>query len=125
VNGATEALPLLLGVVLVAAAAGFALLPLLGGRSVGEDVLANGVRDVRSARVALYQQVLELELDRDLGKLATSDFRELEADLLQRAAALLREQGDSADDVEDQVEREIAAARSAFAAARTTRAEVP
>ena len=118
-----EALPLLIGIVLVGSAAAFALLPLLGGPA-GAEPTPLSVDGARAERQALYRQVVELEFDHQTGKLATLDYRALEADLLNRAAALLREHGAEGDDVEQEVEREIAAARSAFAAARSARAVV-
>ncbi len=108
-----EAAPTILGIVLVACAAGFALLPLARGvEAVSPDSAIN-----RSDRVAIYRQVLELELDHRLGKLNAEDYREQSAELLARAAELMRAERGSPGDLDAEIEREIAAARAALSAA--------
>ena len=114
-TGLSEALPLLFGIVLVATAAAYALLPLVGGTPAAETTVSS---DLSAERSLLYRQVLDLEFDRRTGKLTDEDFRQLEAELLARAAGLLRADAVPGDDIEAEVEREIAAARAAFAASR-------
>jgi hypothetical protein len=110
-----DLLPAILGIVLVAAAAAFALLPFARGPRV-ESVLPSA--NPASERFRLYQQVLELEFDRDVGKLSQADFEQLSAQLLAQAGAALRDERGAMGEVDAEIEREIAAARAAFAAAR-------
>lgn len=110
-----ELLPAIIGMLLVAAAAAFALLPLVRGAHQPEVV---ALATPATERGQLYRQVLELEFDHRLGKLSDEDYRELSAGLLARAGDLLREERGWLGDLDEQIEREIAAARAAFAAAR-------
>jgi hypothetical protein len=115
----SDVLPAIVGIALVAAAAAFALLPLARGASVdrgGVNADAPG-----TDRIGLYRQVLDLEFDLQLGKLSTSDFEQLSAQLLAQAGQALREERGSLGAIDDEIEREIAAARAAFAAARRSR----
>ncbi len=117
-----DVLPSIVGIVLVALAAAFVLLPFARGASVEHVVPSIGGAD----RMALYRQVLELEFDRDMGKLSQSDFEELSGQLLVQAGAALREERGALSEVDAEIEREIAAARAAFAAARAeVRAPLP
>jgi len=110
-----DVLPTILGIVLVAAAAAFVLLPFARGpRLEGVPQSANAADD----RFALYRQVLELEFDRELGKLSSADFEQLSAELLSQAGEALRDERGMIGAVDEEIEREIAAARAAFAAAR-------
>ena len=120
----SDALPTILGVLLVAIVASFALLPLLRGAPAPAAV---AVADPAEAeRFRLYRQVLELEFDQQMGKLSREDFESITRELLGRAGELLRsERAEQAvvattpeADIEAEVEREIAAAREAFAQAR-------
>lgn len=117
-----DVLPTLLGIALVAAAAAFALVPFARPRRVLDDVGALGLATT-TARFAVYRQLLELEFDRDLGKLSQDDYAAVSAELLNDAAAALRSERGALVAVDADIEREIAAARAAFAAAR--RAEAP
>jgi hypothetical protein len=111
-----DLMPAILGIVLVAAAAAFALLPFARGPRV-ESVPPP--ENPAGERYRLYQQVLELEFDRDVGKLSQADFEQLSAQLLAQAAkAALRDERGAMGEVDAEIEREIAAARAAFAAAR-------
>ena len=123
-----NAFPVILGVLLVALAAAAALLPLLRG-APSQPVTAPATDPADAERFELYRQVLELEFDQQTGKLSSEDFESLTRELLGRAGQLLHarqaEVGDAevvaataASDVEAEVEREIAAARKAFARAR-------
>ncbi|MBV9168916.1 MAG: hypothetical protein JOZ81_02380 [Chloroflexi bacterium] len=114
----TDLLPALLGVALVAAAAAYTLLPFIRGARVATDTPHTSLS---TERALLYRQVLELEFDHQVGKLSDEDFRELSADLLAHASDLLREERGSLGELDDEIEREIAAARAAFAAARRPR----
>jgi hypothetical protein len=116
----SDVLPAIIGIVLVAAAAAFALVPFTRGAHVESAVsLPEGSTD----RYALYRQILELEFDRDLGKLSQADFEQLSAQLLAQAGEALRDERGALGAVDEEIEREIAAARAAFAAARRAHAE--
>jgi hypothetical protein len=117
-----DVLPTLLGIALVAAAAAFALVPFARPHRAVDDGGALGIATT-NARFAVYRQLLELEFDRDLGKLSQDDYSALSAELLNDAAAALRSERGALVAVDAEIEREIAAARAAFAAAR--RAEAP
>jgi hypothetical protein len=115
----TDALPALVGVAFVAAAAAYALLPFIRGTRVAE---ATPPVSLSAERALVYRQVLELEFDHQVGKLSDDDFRELSSSLLAQASDLLREERGTMGELDDEIEREIAAARAAFAAARRPRA---
>jgi hypothetical protein len=72
----------------------------------------------------LYRQVLELEFDRDMGKLSQTDFEQLSAQLLAEVGAALRQERGAMSEIDAEIEREIAAARAAFAAARRSTREM-
>jgi hypothetical protein len=105
----------ILGIALVAAAAAFVLLPLARGAHVESALVSY---NPTAERFRLYQQILELEFDRDLGKLSAADCEQLSMQLLAQAGAELHDEKGTLGAVDDQIEREIAAARAAFAAAR-------
>ena len=115
-----DLLPSILGIVLVAAAAAFVLLPFARGAHV-ESTLASD--NPTADRFRLYQRVLELEFDRDVGKLSVADYEQLSAQLLAQAGAALRDERGTLGAVDEEIEREIAAARAAFAAARRSSRE--
>jgi hypothetical protein len=73
----------------------------------------------------LYQQVLELDFDRQLGKLSDEDYDKLSAELLAEAGQALREERGAIGEIDEEIEHEIAAARAAFAAAREGAAAKP
>jgi hypothetical protein len=110
-----DILPSILGIALVATAAAFVLLPFTRGTHV--EQLAPSTNPAAD-RQAIYRQVLEMEFDRDVGKLSQSDFEQLSAELLAQAGQGLREERGTLGEVDEEIEREIAAARAAFAAAR-------
>ena len=64
--------------------------------------------------------MLELEFDYQVGKLSTEDFHELSAQLLGHAGELMRAERGEIGELDDEIEREISAARAAFAEARRT-----
>ena len=112
-----DMLPAIVGIALVAAAAAFVLLPF--ARGVRAEVAPSVVADAGGPdRFALYHQVLELEFDRELGKLSAEDYEHLSAELLAEAGQALREERGNIGEIDAEIEREIAAARAAFAAAR-------
>src|SRR5689334_10437810 len=103
-------LPAVLGIILVAAAAAFVLLPFARGAQTERTLSA----DIGSVdRFTIYRQVLELEFDRDMGKLSSADFEHLSAELLAQAGGAMREERGTLGEVDKEIEREIAAARAA------------
>lgn len=115
-------LPSIVGIALVAAAAAFVLVPFArGAQSVAPSTSDSEEPD----RFAIYQQVLELEFDQQLGKLSSEDFKALSAELLAEAGQALREERGTLGEIDEEIEREIAAARSAFAASRDGRGATP
>jgi hypothetical protein len=65
-------------------------------------------------RAAIYQELLELELDQKVGKIAEADYRELSEALLMRAASLISDEDGHQAPADDEVEREIAQARASL-----------
>jgi hypothetical protein len=114
-------LPTVLGIVLVAVAAAFALLPLVRGAATS----ASASEPIQRERFELYRQVLELEFDFQVGKLSAEDYRQLSSHLLAEAGLSLREERSGLAELDDEIEGEIAAARAAFAAARSARPPRP
>jgi hypothetical protein len=109
-----DALPTLIGIALVAVAAGFALLPLARGTAAANVAPEAPVAD----RALIYRQVLEMEFDYQVGKLSAEDFHSLSTQLLGQAGELMREERGGVGELDEEIEREIAAARAAFTAAR-------
>jgi hypothetical protein len=109
-----DLLPTFVGIALVACAAAFALVPLARGRAALERYEAPPTSD----RSHIYQQVLELEFDYQVGKLSAEDFHQLSTQLLGQASELLRAERGEVGELDEEIEREIVAARAAFAAAR-------
>ncbi|HET6319708.1 MAG TPA: hypothetical protein VFG86_24885 [Chloroflexota bacterium] len=110
----SDLLPTLVGIVLVACAAGFALLPLARGSRAAIELPEAGITE----RAQIYQQVLELEFDYQVGKLSAEDFHKLSTELLGQASELLQAERGEVSELDEEIEREILAAREAFAAAR-------
>ncbi|MDQ6670825.1 MAG: hypothetical protein M3069_08750 [Chloroflexota bacterium] len=110
----SEVLLTSLGIILVATAAAFALLPFAWTTRAETPSLAARLPD----RFGLYRQVLELEFDHELGKLSAEDLEQQSGELLAQAGQALSEERGSISEVDAEIEREIAAARAAFAAAR-------
>jgi hypothetical protein len=109
-----DVVPTILGIVLVAIAAAFVLLPFARGAAT-EPVATDAAS---TDRFGLYQQVLEAEFDFLMGKLAAEDYHQQSTELLAQAGRELRAEKGSESEVDAEIEREIAAARAAFAAAR-------
>jgi hypothetical protein len=122
-NVNSDVLLTILGIILVAAAGAFALVPFARGARADAVTSEPAVPD----RFVLYRQVLELEFDHQLGKLSAEDFKQQSSELMAEAGEALREERGSIGELDEEIEREIAAARAAFAAARqwqdTERAE--
>ena len=101
-----------------------ALLPFVRGAGSSSDSAADPLlASLQTDRGQLYRQVLELEFDYQVGKLSEADYRELSASLLAQAGELLREERGSLSELDEEIEREIAAARAAFAAVRAARVD--
>jgi hypothetical protein len=112
-----DILPTILGIGLVAAAAAFALLPFARANRGAATLVTDDAAPVTD-RFFLYRQILEVEFDYQMGKLSRDDYEHLSAELLASAGAALREERGTLSVVDEEIEREIAAARAAFAAAR-------
>jgi hypothetical protein len=110
----SDVLPTILGIILVAAAAAFALVPFARGARADSLTSESGLPD----RFVLYRQVLELEFDHQLGKLSAEDLEQQSSELMAEAGQALRDERGSIGELDEEIEREIAAARAAFAAAR-------
>jgi hypothetical protein len=110
----SDVLLTIVGIILVAAAAAFALLPFARGAQADALTSEPGSPD----RFVLYRQVLELEFDLQLGKLSAEDFKQQSSELMAEAGQALRDERGSIGELDEEIEREIAAARAAFAAAR-------
>lgn len=111
----------ILGAGVVLGVLAFVVLPLVQNRSVASDV--GDTPDSTQERAAIYRELLELELDLKVGKLADADYHELSAALLARAAALISQQDAAATALDTLVEREIAEARVALRQAAASPAE--
>ena len=109
-------LELLVGVVLVLLAVGFVAYPLVGARSAtGSGPAGSADEDSTQARRrAIYNEILDLELEHRIGKLSQADYQELTDACLARAAALLAEEDAQHSAAAERVEREIAAMREAL-----------
>lgn len=111
-----DIIPTVIGVLLVGVAAAFALIPF--ARGAPDDSAASPALPAQDERLKIYQQVLELELDQELGKLSEEDYHTLSSGLLAQASMLLQQERGATAALDDELEQEIAAARAAFAAAR-------
>jgi hypothetical protein len=111
-----DVLPTVIGILLVGVAAAFALVPF--ARGAPDDTESSPALPAHDERLKIYQQVLELELDQELGKLSEDDYRTLSGGLLAEASVLLEQERGATAALDDELEQEIAAARAAFAAAR-------
>jgi hypothetical protein len=118
----SDVLPTILGIILVAAAAVFALVPFARGARaealVLEPLAAAAAAAAAPDRFVLYRRVLELEFDHQLGKLSAEDLAQQSNELMAEAGEALRVERGSIGEIDEEIEREIAAARAAFAAAR-------
>lgn len=87
----------------------FVVLPLV--RGVQAPAPSAGASTAAEARAEIYRELVELELDQRVGKVTEADYRDQADALLARAAALISREDAATAAVEEQVEREIAAAR--------------
>ncbi len=110
---------LALGALVVAAALGFVIYPLLRPRLAstpgGPD--ADRQQTLAERRQAIYREIVDLEFDHRVGKLDEADYRELSDACLARAASLLAEADAEQTLLDERAEREIAAMREALHAA--------
>lgn len=106
---------LVFAALVVLAALGFVIRPLLGSRGAAwssVDAAYDGdPTSLADRRLAVYREVLDLDFEHQLGKLDDSDYRMLSAACLARAASLLGEDDARDAAVDERVEREIAAMR--------------
>jgi hypothetical protein len=106
---------LALGVVLVLAAIAFVLMPLF---RPSQHPAISAVEPLH-ARAALYQEILDAELDYHLGKLSEGDFVEVRDRLLEQAVLLIHADPNlDATAATQQIEAEIEAARAALGGPR-------
>lgn len=109
-------------VVVVAALAVWALRPLVGRGRQPVPLPDTHRAELLETKHAVYRSILDLELDRQLGKVAQVDYQELRREHEEEALGLLRELDDEGafapagtpgtdDGALDVLEREIAAAR--------------
>jgi hypothetical protein len=97
------------GALVVLAVLAFVLLPLV--RRAAPRPATPPASSPAVERAEIYRELVELELDRRIGKLDEGDFRAQSDALLERAAALISEDDAAATDAERLVELEIAAMR--------------
>ena len=111
-----------LGLLLSLAALAFVLYPILRPRA-GREPAPEAPGEPEERRRAIYRQILEIELDQQIGKLDPRHAQEATSALLHQAAALLGAQSSAERDLERAIELEIAALRGALAAARESELE--
>jgi hypothetical protein len=115
-----------LAAVVVVAVLAFVVLPLVrGGTPSPADASAPVVLSAAQERAAIYQELVELELDQRIGKVTADDYREQADALLARAAALISAEDADASAADEQIEREIAAVRAGLHAPDPTPAGEP
>ena len=102
----------LLGGLVVVAVLAFVVLPLL--RRHDSNGVVHPTIDPSNERAEIYRQLLELELDQKVGKIAEADYREISDAMLARAATLISQEDAESLTADAAVEREIAAAREAL-----------
>ena len=106
---------LVLAAAVVGSALAFVAWPLLRPAGAREEA---GVRDGDAnsvqQRQLIYAEILELELDHEMGKLSDADYRELSQAALDRAARSLANADATGADRDERLEREIAAARESL-----------
>ena len=111
---------LVLAAIVVGAALAFVAWPLVRPTPTSQqaDPAAGDEAAFASRRQAIYDEILELELDRQVGKLSDADFRELSEAALERAASVLAEADASQAATDEHLEREIASVRESLNRAR-------
>jgi hypothetical protein len=103
---------LALGALVACAALGFVLYPLLQGRAPEEHPEPRDAESPTVRRAAIYQEILDLELERRTGKLDAADYEQLREAYLARAATLLAEEEAETGSLDEQIEREVARLRA-------------
>jgi hypothetical protein len=101
-----------LGALVVILVLAFVVLPLTRRRPVATKAAAGPSLAVQRAEI--YQELTELELDQRVGKISEADYQEQSEALLARAAALIAAEDAEAASVDQQIEREIAEARTSL-----------
>jgi hypothetical protein len=102
----------LAGLLIGLLALAFVLYPLLRPRRATAEQVSSEA-DLAEQRGALYQQILDVEFDQQLGKIDPLDAQQLTDSLLRQAAELLARQSERGTEIEELIEREIVALRSA------------
>ena len=113
----------LLGLLAALLALAFVLYPILrpGPSARGESEAT----DLAERRRAIYQQILDVEFDQQLGKMDDADARGLTDELLRQASALIAQESATSRDVDAEIEREIQDIRRALMGFRDTESGVP
>ena len=106
------------GGLVVLAVLAFVLLPLIGTRS--SEVLRPLSPSSAEERAAVYRELLELELDRKVGKIAEPEFQEQSDALLARAATLIAGEDAQVAADDEALEREIAETRRSLRPAESS-----
>jgi hypothetical protein len=109
------------GAIVVVAVLAFVVMPII--RRQPPAAVAAAAAGPVETRAAIYQELLELELDQKVGKITEADYRELSEVLLLRAASLISEEDDHPTAAGDEVEREVAQARASLRQTGTPPAE--
>src|SRR3712207_3829627 len=102
----------LLGAAVVVAVLAFVALPLLRRQTSAADL--RRTVDPTAERTEIYRELIELELDQKVGKIAEADYWEISNAMLARAATLISQEDADARASDAQLEREIAEARAAL-----------
>ena len=110
-----------LGALVILAVLAFVALPIIRRRQPRS--VAAPAAGPAETRAAIYQELLELELDQKVGKIAEADYRELSEALLMRAASLISDEEEHPAPEDDEVERAIAQARMSLRQADAPPAE--
>ncbi len=115
-----------IGLILALLAVSFVLYPVLRPQPARAGQPAASLERAER-RHAIYRQILDIEFDQRVGKIADTDARDLSAALLREAADLLSTEPSTergADPGADaEIEREIAAVRKALVASRAEELE--
>jgi hypothetical protein len=101
-----------LGALVVILVLAFVVLPLVRRRAVTAKAVAAPSLSVQRAEI--YRELTELELDQRVGKISDADYQEQSEALLARAAALIAAEDAETATVDQQIEREIAEARTSL-----------
>ena len=117
---------IVIGLILALLAVSFVLYPILRPRPAPAGQPAASLERAER-RHAIYRQILDIEFDQRVGKIADADARDLSAALLREAADLLPTEPSTEPgtepDADAEIEREIAAVRRALASSRAAELE--